>query len=243
MDESERQVNSQASRSLAREGEICGPDQRGPKSDPPRALSPVSLEIRRDETPSGPRKDVQARVSLRNSETPTTDRQRRFVKQYLTNGRNKVQAYLKASPRAKRAGQSKNNLEVKARKMLNSVGVQFMLDQASDMKSTEVGAVLKRYAIDEARIAEELAKIALSDPTQVMSWDGTGVQIKPSHELSDDVKGTIAEVRASKDGPPVVKQHDKIQALLGLAKALGMFPKEQKTQDNRVAVQFIIEKN
>lgn len=243
MDESERQVDSKAPRSPALEGEICGPDQRGPKSDPPRALSAVSLEIRRDETPSEPRKNVQTRVSLKNSETPTTDRQRRFVKQYLTNGRNKVQAFLKVTPTNKRLKQSKTALEVKARHMLNSAGVQSLLNMADDYKSTEVGAVLKRYAIDEARIAEELAKIALSDPTQVMSWDGTGVQIKPSHELSDDVKGTIAEVRAMKDGPPQIKQHDKVNALLSLGKALGMFNDKTPVADNRVAVQFIIRKD
>lgn len=247
MDESEREINRKAPGVLEIDGKADGAGKGRGQPEQPRAVSPVTFQITEDAPARSPGKNVQTRkprVSLANRETPTTDRQRRFVKQYLTNGGNKVQAFLKVTPKTKRSDQSKTALEVKSRKMLNSAGVQYLLNMADDKKITGIGKALERYAINETRIAEELAKIAFSDPTQVMSWGPDGVKVKSSDELAEGVSGTIAEVSGNEKTGIKIKQHDKLAALLKLGEKIGMFSDSRGgDQSAKVAVQFIINKD
>lgn len=243
MDESEREINRKASGVLEIDGEKNGSGEGGRHSQPPRIGSFVTLEVRKDATESSASEDVQARKSRVPviQEIPTTDRQRRFVKQYLTNGGNKTQAFLKVTPKAKRENQSAAALESKSRKMFRSAGVQYLLSLANGKKSTEISKAMEKYAITETRIAEELAKIAFSDPTQVMSWGPDGVKVKSSSELAEGVSGTISEVSGNEKTGIKIKQHDKLNALLSLGRAIGMFNKDdQNGGGNKVAVQFVI---
>lgn len=245
MDESEREINRKAPGVLEIDGEKNGSGKGRGQPEQPRAVSPVTFQITEDAPARSPGKDVQARkprVSLASRETPTTDRQRRFVKQYLANGGNKVQAFLKVTPKLKRTDQSKTALEVKSRKMLNSAGVQYLLNIADDKKITGIGRALEKYAINETRIAEELAKIAFSDPTQVMSWGPDGVRVKSSDELAEGVSGTIAEVSEGNKGSIKIRQHDKLSALISLGRQLGMFSNDKSESGPKMAVQFIINK-
>ena len=239
-------VDRQASRGAPSEGEESGAGARGRESEPARTVGAVEIIEPKDAAASGLGEDIQevkpsrARVRAKvGAETPTTDKQRRFVKRYLSNGKDIADAFLHVTQRTKRLPAA--SVRKLAREMLMSAGVQYLLSEADVYKQTNLVPVFKKYGIDEARIAQELARIAFSDPTQVMAWDGKKVVIKPSDELSDDVKSTIAEVKPTKDGV-VVKQHNKVDALLTLGKTLGMFREEVKPQDNRVAVQFVINK-
>lgn len=240
MDEPKRKVDRKTPGGAPGEGQEGWSAPRRSEPEWSRSVSVVEVREPQDATASGSGKDLQARPqSSLNIETPTTDRQRRFVKRYLSNGKDCVDAYSYVTKkRQKKLPQA--SLKKLARDTLKSAGVQYLLGVADDHKHTNLEPVFKKYGINEAKIAEELAKIAFSDPTQVMSWDGTKVDVKPSDTLSDDVKGTIAEVRPTRDGV-VVKQHDKVGALLTLGKALGMF-REDKQEAPKMAVQFIINK-
>lgn len=245
MDESEREVNSKTPGVLEIDGKTGRVSEGERHAEPPRLGSAVALEIREDPSEGGIGKNIQKgepRVSLKNFDTPTTDRQRLFAKTFLTNGRNKVKAFLKATPSARRDKKTKGTIDVKADKMFKSAGVQFLLARAEDYKAVSVQPVYEKYAITEARIAEELAKIAFSDPTQVMSWGPGGVKVKSSDELAEGVSGTIAEVSGNEKTGVKIKQHDKLAALLKLGEKIGMFEKENTGGGNKVAVQFIINK-
>ena len=72
------------------------------------------------------------------------------------------------------------------------------------------------------------AKVAFSDIRDVVRWDGTGLRVNPSDEVSDAAAGTIKQVRVRKhaqhsaewrDGEVrsvEVVLHDKLQAVVFL---------------------------
>lgn len=242
MDEPKRKDDSETSRRAPGEGEASGLDPRVRELIPARTVSTVEIEIGGDATPSVTGKNVQARKPRVQPkiEIPTTELQRRFVKEYLLNGKQMTAAYKKV--RSTKKPRTAIELNKLAKQLLNSAGVQYMLNMADERRSTEVGPVLAKYAITEARIAEELAKIALSSLKEVMAWGPDGVVLKDSEAISDDAARTISEVSATsgKNGTSVkVKQYDKVQALVTLGKALGMF-KEERQEAPKMAVQFVI---
>lgn len=244
MDESKRQDDSKTSRRAPGEGEASRIDQGGRELVPAGVDDAVPLKIGADETPSVASPNVQKsrrKVPL-GPETPTTELQRRFVKEYLLNGKQMVAAYKKVRNTKKK--RTPTEFVTLARQLYKSAGCQYLLNIADEHKNTELGPVFTKYAINETRIAEELAKIAFSNPKEVMAWGPDGVVLKNSADLSDDAAGTISEVSATsgKNGTSVkVKQYDKVQALLTLGKAIGMF-KEERQEAPKLAVQFVINK-
>jgi phage terminase small subunit len=100
-------------------------------------------------------------------------------------------------------------------------------------------AVIEKTAIDEARVIEELARIAFSDITKAVQWsqeqtetidedDDGGVTtivrtiqnrvlVIPSDKIDADTAAVVASVTLTASGTLAVMMHDKIAAL----KALG----------------------
>lgn len=173
-----------------------------------------------------------------------SDEQKRFIKEYLSNGKNCVQAYAKT--RNEPIAEIKKNTRQDAYKYKKHPAVQQALAVAEHNAQRQISRAMDRYAITQERIAQELAKIAFSDTRDIMEWGEDGVRIKPSSELTDEAAGAIAEVsetRNDKTGTTVrVKNHDKVSALVNLGKSMGMFNEKIDHQHKHVSVNFVIEK-
>ena len=169
-----------------------------------------------------------------------TAKQKAFVKEYLKNGQNAHQAWLVAVGRPSEAA-SKYTRQMAAT-MLHRPAVQARLalvEQKSDIQIQEAAAVMN---ITKERILEELAMIAFSRPTDIVSWDENGVtKYKGSEGLPDEVKAAIAEIQGGKSGLRI-KHHDKQAALVQLGKNLGMFRENNTTHIDARSVNFVIEK-
>lgn len=91
----------------------------------------------------------------------------------------------------------------------------------------------KRFEVSQERIAEELAKIALSTPQDFYDDDGNPI---PIQDLTEDAAAAISEIevkeKISKSGKKErtykYKTHNKITANTELARHLGMYEKENR---------------
>ena len=147
-----------------------------------------------------------------------TLKQQRFVDEYITDG-NATQAYL-------RAGYSAKTDVIAA-----SEGFKLLrIPKIETAIATRRLHLATKLEITQERIAREYARLAFSDPRQVMTWGPDGVTLRPSSELTADEAATVAEVSQTvteTGGSVRIKQHDKKGALDSLARHLGMFPTEK----------------
>lgn len=98
--------------------------------------------------------------------------------------------------------------------------------------------VTERASITALEVVEELANLARSDITDVVTWNGHGLVYEASRDLPPEVTAAIKEVREirrihrSKDGSEDetidfrVVMHDKIAPLVQLARMMGLNPRE-----------------
>jgi phage terminase small subunit len=82
--------------------------------------------------------------------------------------------------------------------------------------------VEERLVVSVERLSQEYARLAYSQITDVVEFDGRTMTLKPSATLSPDVTAAISEIRHTKEGI-VVKFHNKVAALDALARHKGMF--------------------
>ena len=124
----------------------------------------------------------------------------------LIKGKSDGDAYAKAGYKdnPKNAGRLKKN-----------EGVQRRLSELT-------GKIEERALVSVERLSQEYARLAYSDITDVVEFDGRKMTLKPSASLSPDVTAAISEVRHTKEGI-VVKFHNKVAALDALARHKGMF--------------------
>lgn len=107
--------------------------------------------------------------------------------------------------------------------------------RASELRTAVQAVVIERTGITEARIVDELAKIAFADIRKVVKWqpeqtehidendDGdiititrtiqNRVQLVGSEVIDDATAGAVAAVSLSSNGTLTVKMHDKMAAL------------------------------
>lgn len=172
---------------------------------------------------------------------PLTDKQQRFVEEYLVD-LNATQAAIRAGYSAKTAGQQ-------GERLLKNVEVQSAVSAAQQARS-------KRTNITADRVLQELAKIGFSDIRKAVQWGATvmvpvtpddpqAVFVKtidpmeddeklmavkahtpmaliPSDQIDDDTAAAISEVRQTPQGL-AFKMHDKKGALVEIGRHLGMF--------------------
>lgn len=88
--------------------------------------------------------------------------------------------------------------------------------------------------VSRPSVLNELAAIAMANPTDVAEWDADGVRVKPSASLTREQAACISEIKQTKDGV-AVKFHNKLKALEMLATAMSLFNTEtamdRKTYD------------
>lgn len=149
-------------------------------------------------------------------------KRQRFVNEYLKD--------LNATQAAIRAGYSEKTAHVQGPRLLGFVDVKAAIDAAITRRN-------KRLEISQDRIVRELAKVALADIKDYLSFRTEKTQVgvddegspvfdyKPVIELvpSENVDGTIIqEVSLSQKGIFTFRLQDKLKALELLARHLGM---------------------
>jgi len=143
------------------------------------------------------------------SEAGLNPRQKRFCEEYLRD--------FNGGAAVLRAGYQCNvdAARVQASRLLTNAKVQAQLQQLRDRVSANAQMSLEQ-------VVQEIARVAFSNITQVLSFtnDG-GVKLKGSDELPDEVSAAIASVASSKS-KTVVRLHNKVKALTLLADFYGL---------------------
>jgi phage terminase small subunit len=135
-----------------------------------------------------------------------TDRQRRFVEEYLVD--------LKAGAAAIRAGYSEKSAETMGARLRGLPHVRAAIEEAMAKRS-------RRLRITQDRVVTELARIAFADIRDFVDWDASGVTLRPACELGPDQTACVAEIVENPGKGLRIKLHGKPQALAALARHLG----------------------
>jgi len=140
---------------------------------------------------------------------PLTDRQKRFVREYLVDY-NAVRA-------AKRAGYSDSYAQNAATRLTP----QPQIRAAIDAGEAERNRVLQ---LDTRRIIDEIARIAFANIRNVVHWSADKVEVRDQAAIPDDALAAVAEFsRSGPDGRNVrIKLYDKGAALEALARYAGL---------------------
>lgn len=155
-----------------------------------------------------------------------TDKQRRFVDEYLVD--------LNATQAAIRAGYSKKTAGQIGDENLKKPQIAQAVQEAQAVRS-------KRTEITQDMVLRELAKIGFSDIRKIVRWgktelrvtgtdDGEGEAAEAYHglalvgadDIDDDTAAAISEISEGREGLKV-KLHDKKGALVDIGRHLGMF--------------------
>ncbi|CUJ53467.1 Terminase small subunit [Achromobacter xylosoxidans] len=154
-----------------------------------------------------------------------TDKQRRFVDEYLVD--------LNATQAAIRAGYSEKTAYSIGNENLSKPEIADAIQEAQAERS-------RRTDITQDMVLRELAKIGFSDIRKVVRWGRTelrmagadedaatevhhGLALIGADEIDDDTAAAISEISEGREGLKV-KFHDKRGALVDIGRHLGMFP-------------------
>jgi phage terminase small subunit len=167
-----------------------------------------------------------------------TDQQKRFVGEYLVD--------LNAWRAAVRAGYSPKSARSHAYQMLRRPHVAEAIAAGQAELAAKVG-------ISVERIIMELARIGFSDIREAVQWrstttEGEGreasarvvnvLELKKAEDLAPDIAAAIAEISQLPNGGLRVKLHDKLTALAGLGRHLGMFA-DRREQASPITVEIV----
>lgn len=147
-----------------------------------------------------------------------TKKQRFFVEEYLID--------LNATQAAIRAGYSFKTAKQIGQDNLSKPVIRNAIDRAIAERS-------RRTGINQDRVIQELAKIALVNPADVIDMDSATVKPDASRDDTACVSGVKIRTLFSKDGPVLereVKFCDKLKALELLGKHLGLFSDRVKLE-------------
>jgi phage terminase small subunit len=147
-----------------------------------------------------------------------TTRQERFVQHYLALG--------KGAEAARRAGYSARSAYAIADKLLNTPRVAAAISSATAARAKEL-------AFDAERVLQEFAAIAFSDLRHLFDWDENGLRLKQGALLDPAMSAAIAAIDAQGEGDNKrvkLKLHDKIKALMQLARYLGLFTRQARDE-------------
>ncbi len=139
-----------------------------------------------------------------------TPRQQRFVEEYLLD--------LNAHQAALRAGYSPRTARQIATQLLRKPAIAEAIRQA-------MAARAERMRVSADRVIQELARVAFADIGRFLEADG--VTLKNLDRIPADDRAAVQEVAtAGKTGAVLrLRLHDKLRALDGLARHLGLYGK------------------
>jgi len=161
-----------------------------------------------------------------------TKKQEIFVYEYLTNGFNATQAYLKAGYKAK----NENTAATSAYKLLRNPKIKKKIQE-------ELSKRREKYKATVKNVIEELSYIAFSDLFNLIEISSEGyITLKNIDKLPlEDRKSIHSLTYDPKTGSIKIKMHDKLKALELLGKHLGMFEGEKPDTSQLSKLQEIIE--
>jgi len=139
--------------------------------------------------------------------TGLTERQNRFVAEYLRD--------LNGKQAAIRTGYAKSGAASQARRLLAKPQVAAAVDEAKARRS-------ERKRITADRVMEELGRMAFSNMRDYVSWGPEGMQLRHDSLLDEDQTAAVADVEPKGNGKARVRLYDKLAALNALARHLGM---------------------
>lgn len=161
---------------------------------------------------------------MENQEVKLTDKQQRFVEEYMID--------LNAAQAAIRAGYSVNTAKEIGCENLTKPNIQ----EAIQKRKIELSEATD---ITAKRVLEEYAKIAFSDVRELFTPDNNLYDIR---QLDDKTAGAISSIEVdvmTMSGMAVgdtkkIKMYDKIRALDALGKHIGLFEKDNKQKNLEV---------
>lgn len=133
---------------------------------------------------------------------------------------------LNATQAAVRAGYSPKTANEQGSQNLAKLSIQAAIDRAMAERS-------RRTRINQDRVIDELARIALVNPADVVDADSAAVKTDASREDTACIAGVKIRTLVTKDGLVVereVKFYDKVRALELLGKHLGLFTDRVKLE-------------
>jgi phage terminase small subunit len=136
-----------------------------------------------------------------------TPKQACFVEEYLLDF-NATQAAIRAGYSARRASEIGYSL-------LQKNTVQSAIEVAQRERSARTG-------VTADRVVQEIARLAFSSLSDVMTWGPDGAQVRRDDEITPDAVAAIAEITETRNGVKV-KLHNKVSALEQLAKHVGLY--------------------
>lgn len=140
-----------------------------------------------------------------------TKKQKKFVEEYLID--------LNATQAAIRAGYSPDAAGSIGSENLKKPEIRVRIEKAMAERS-------KRTGINQDRIIEELAKIALLNPKNLINFEEATVKEEATEEDLAAISSIRVKCFPTKDGEGIereVKMYDKAKALELLGRHLGMF--------------------
>lgn len=140
-----------------------------------------------------------------------TKKQKKFVEEYLID--------LNATQAAIRAGYSPDTAGSIGSENLKKPEIRVRIEKAMAERS-------KRTGINQDRIIEELAKIALLNPKNLINFEEATVKEEATEEDLAAISSIRVKCFPTKDGEEIereVKMYDKAKALELLGRHLGMF--------------------
>lgn len=179
---------------------------------------------------------------VKGTEAPLLDNDKKFLEIYLSNGKVGWRAYKESHSHLKRNDRSWHR---ETCKYMAKPKIANELAKIEKQAMVKVEKAVSKYGITRERIAEELARIAFTNATDVTTFGPHGVVIKNSSELSPEALSSISEIKESRNketGTIVsVKHYDKLTALTALGKSMGMFV--EQVEHKHQHVQFTIVKD
>jgi phage terminase small subunit len=137
-------------------------------------------------------------------------RQKAFVIEYARDGN--------GSRAARNAGYSAKVANRTATKLLSKADIRACVEAIQTWKQT-------LFVLESHEVIRELGRVASADITDVVTWDGNEITIKPSVALTKDQTAAIYSIKKTK-GAIEVRMHPKLPALELLGKHLGIFIEE-----------------
>lgn len=138
-----------------------------------------------------------------------TDRQRRFVEEYLLD--------CNATAAAARAGYSRKSAQDSGSRLRALPHVRQAVEAAMAERS-------RRLGITQDRVVAELSRLAFADMRDFVTWGDGGARLRPSDALTEDQAACVSEIVETPGKGVRVKLHGKTQALSALYRHLGNRP-------------------
>jgi phage terminase small subunit len=139
-----------------------------------------------------------------------TQRQRKFVEQYLILGN--------AAEAARRAGYAAGTVKAAGSSLKRAPKIVAAIAAANDARA-------KRTSIDADRVLEEVARLSFVDLASLIDWSGESLRLRAAEEIAPEDRAALASVSlsASQSGKRMtVKLFDKPRLLALLMKHLGI---------------------